>query len=71
MIASNTALNLNLVCESHQAIGVPVKINIEVLTMANLIVTMIAEKSNSFNIMVSRIRILKLYLRPYQFEQTP
>ena len=46
MIASNTALNLNLVCESHQAIGVPIKINIEVLTMANLIVTMIADKSN-------------------------
>jgi len=32
--------------------------------MANLIVTMIADKSNSFNIMVSHIQISKLYLRP-------
>ena len=71
MIASNTALNLNLVWESHHAMGVPIKINIEVLTMASLIVTMIADKSNSFNIMVSHIQISKLYLRPYQFEQTP
>ena len=39
-------VNLNLVWESHHAMGVPIKINIEVLTMANLIVTIIAEKSN-------------------------
>ena len=55
IIASNTTLNLTLVWDSHQANGVPITINIAVLIKANLMVMIIAEMSNSLNIMVNHI----------------
>ena len=55
IIASNTTLNLTLVWDSHQANGVPITINIEVLIKANLMVMIIAEMSNSLNITVNHI----------------
>ena len=59
MIASITALNLKRVCESHHAIGVPTKMRMTVVIEANFIVTRRAERSYSFNIMVSHIHILR------------
>ena len=57
MIASNITLNLNRVCESHHAIGVPINKRIIVLTLASLKVTKRAEISISFSIMVNHIQI--------------
>ena len=55
MIASNTTLYLALDWDSHQANGVPITINIAVLIKANLMVTIIAEMSNSLNSTVNHI----------------
>jgi len=55
MIASKITLNLNFVCDNHQASGVPITINIAVLMKANLIVTVIAAMSKSLNTMVNHI----------------
>ena len=53
IIASNITLNLNFVCDNHQASGVPITIKMAVLKKANFMVTIIAERSNSLNIMVN------------------
>ena len=55
----NDYLNLNLVFDSHQAIGVPMSMRIRVLIVASLMVTKIAFRSTSFNIMVKHNLILK------------